>query len=64
MIVDCAVIGGGPAGLNAALVFGRARRKTILFDDKIIAAAEGSMAAISVIAALTEEKFNQDKQHA
>lgn len=30
----------------------------------IIAAAEGSMAAISVIAALTEEKFNQDKQHA
>lgn len=33
MIVDCAVIGGGPAGLNAALVLGRARRKTILFDD-------------------------------
>lgn len=33
MIVDCAVIGGGPAGLNAALVLGRSRRKTILFDD-------------------------------
>ncbi|MGD7024894.1 NAD(P)/FAD-dependent oxidoreductase [Rossellomorea vietnamensis] len=33
MILDCAVIGGGPAGLNAALVLGRARRKTILFDD-------------------------------
>lgn len=30
----------------------------------IVAAGEGSMAAISVIAALTEEKFNQDKQHA
>ena len=33
MIIDCAVIGGGPAGLNAALVLGRSRRKTILFDD-------------------------------
>ncbi|WP_078596293.1 NAD(P)/FAD-dependent oxidoreductase [Evansella clarkii] len=33
MTLDCAVIGGGPAGLNAALVLGRSRRKTILFDD-------------------------------
>ncbi len=33
MVLDCAVIGGGPAGLNAALVLGRSRRKTILFDD-------------------------------
>lgn len=33
MILDCAVIGGGPAGLNATLVLGRSRRKTILFDD-------------------------------
>ncbi|GAE93517.1 thioredoxin reductase [Gracilibacillus boraciitolerans JCM 21714] len=33
MIFDCAVIGGGRAGLNAALVLGRSRRKTILFDD-------------------------------
>lgn len=30
----------------------------------IVAAGEGSMAAISVIAALTEDKFNEDKQHA
>ncbi|MFC5529613.1 NAD(P)/FAD-dependent oxidoreductase [Cohnella yongneupensis] len=33
MEFDCAIIGGGPAGLNAALVLGRARRKTILFDN-------------------------------
>lgn len=33
MILDCAVIGGGPAGLNASLVLGRSRRKTIMFDD-------------------------------
>ncbi|HKO65155.1 MAG TPA: NAD(P)/FAD-dependent oxidoreductase, partial [Candidatus Nitrosocosmicus sp.] len=30
---DCAIIGGGPAGLNAALILGRARRNTILFDN-------------------------------
>ena len=33
MIIDCAIIGGGPAGLNAALVLGRARRSVILFDE-------------------------------
>jgi thioredoxin reductase len=33
MTVDCAIIGGGPAGLNAALVLGRARRSVVLFDD-------------------------------
>jgi thioredoxin reductase len=33
MIVDCAIIGGGPAGLNAALVLGRARRTVLVFDD-------------------------------
>jgi len=33
MIVDCAIIGGGPAGLNGALVLGRARRKVLVFDD-------------------------------
>lgn len=105
MILDCAVIGGGPAGLNAALVLGRSRRKAVLFDDNkprnaaleytlneqggiatdnwqrtntegvfaygdtriagpsqlIIAAAEGSMAALSVIGALVGEKFNEKK---
>ncbi|WP_028550287.1 NAD(P)/FAD-dependent oxidoreductase [Paenibacillus sp. UNC451MF] len=33
MIYDCAIIGGGPAGLNAALVLGRARRSVALFDN-------------------------------
>jgi len=33
MLFDCAIIGGGPAGLNAALVLGRARRNTLLFDN-------------------------------
>ncbi|WP_042349802.1 NAD(P)/FAD-dependent oxidoreductase [Bacillus massiliigorillae] len=33
MLYDCAVIGGGPAGMSASLVLGRARRNVILFDD-------------------------------
>ncbi|WP_046173576.1 NAD(P)/FAD-dependent oxidoreductase [Domibacillus indicus] len=32
-MLDCVIIGGGPAGLNAALVMGRAGRQTILFDE-------------------------------
>lgn len=33
LIHDCAIIGGGPAGLSAALVLGRSKRNTLLFDD-------------------------------
>ncbi|MFD1887871.1 NAD(P)/FAD-dependent oxidoreductase [Paenibacillus wenxiniae] len=33
MVLDCVIIGGGPAGLNAALVLGRARRKVVIVDD-------------------------------
>jgi thioredoxin reductase len=29
---DCIIIGGGPAGLNAAVVLGRSRRKVLVFD--------------------------------
>ena len=31
--VDAAILGGGPAGLQAALVLSRARKKIIVFDD-------------------------------
>jgi thioredoxin reductase len=30
---DVAIVGGGPAGLSAAIVLGRARRRVVLFDD-------------------------------
>jgi thioredoxin reductase (NADPH) len=32
--VDCAIIGGGPAGLSAAVYLGRLRRSTIVLDDR------------------------------
>lgn len=30
---DCIIVGGGPAGLNAAVVLGRCRRKVLVFDS-------------------------------
>lgn len=30
---DCTIIGGGPAGLNAALILGRARRTVVMVDS-------------------------------
>ena len=31
-IQDCIIVGGGPAGMNAAVVLGRCRRKVLVFD--------------------------------
>ncbi|MNO45754.1 hypothetical protein D3C76_360270 [compost metagenome] len=33
MIYECAIIGGGPAGLNAALILGRAMRSVAIIDN-------------------------------
>lgn len=33
MKYDCAIVGGGPAGLNAALVLGRGKKSVALFDN-------------------------------
>lgn len=43
MSIDVAIVGGGPAGLSAALVLGRARKRVVLFDagPPRNAAAEG-----------------------
>lgn len=48
---DVAVIGGGAAGLSAAVMLGRARRSVVVID----AAAEGAAAAIAINGDLVAE---------
>ncbi len=33
MLLDCVIVGGGPAGLNASLVLARAKKNIVLFDE-------------------------------
>ena len=33
-LFDVIIIGGGPAGLNAAVVLGRCKRKVLVFDHR------------------------------
>jgi thioredoxin reductase len=57
---DCVVIGGGVAGLSAALVLGRARRRTLLLDT----GGQSSRAAAHVGGLLAQEGTPPDELYA
>jgi thioredoxin reductase (NADPH) len=45
-MLDCLIIGGGPAGLTAAIYLARYRRATVLVDDGASRAASASPSAV------------------
>jgi thioredoxin reductase len=62
---DCTVIGGGPAGLNATLVLGRARRNVILVDsnearNKVTSASHGFVTRDGIIPSEFREIAHQE----
>lgn len=62
---DCTIVGGGPAGLNAALVLGRARRSVILVDsnnarNKVTFASHGFLTRDGVKPAELRELAHQE----
>lgn len=67
-MTDCTVIGGGPAGLNATLVLGRARRKVILVDsndarNKVTSASHGFVTRDGVTPSEFRELAHQEFSH-
>jgi thioredoxin reductase len=67
-MTDCTVIGGGPAGLNATLVLGRARRKVIMVDsndarNKVTSASHGFVTRDGVTPSEFRELAHKEFSH-
>lgn len=65
MVFDCIIIGGGPAGLSAALVLGRAKLNVLLIDNndprnKVTNASHGFITNDSLSPVIIREKAKKD----